>query len=112
MLPQVVVLIAGGAFIGPLVTRVGLDKAAWLSAGAVVCGLAVYGLLGRFGYVWVALALVLVVAGMRVAGGSGSRAGARGVPSPRCTLYGRPRVHPVVPGPGPGTKTLPKPFDD
>ena len=45
MLPQVVVLVAGGAFVNPFVQRVGLDRAAWLSAAAVVFGLAVYGLL-------------------------------------------------------------------
>lgn len=86
MLPQVVVLIAGGALIGPLVTRVGLDKAAWLSAGAVVCGLAVYGLLGRFGYVWVALALVLVAAGMRVVGVVAGTNVMRGLPANRTTI--------------------------
>ena len=37
MLPQVVVLLAGGAFVTPFVQRVGLDRAAWLSAAAVVC---------------------------------------------------------------------------
>ncbi|WP_093185122.1 hypothetical protein [Sanguibacter gelidistatuariae] len=42
--------------------------AAWLSAVTVVLGLAAYGLMGRLGYVWVALALVLVVAEMRVVG--------------------------------------------
>lgn len=86
MLPQVVVLIAGGALIGPLVTRVGLDKAAWLSAGAVVCGLAVYGLLGRVGYVWVALALVLVAAGMRVVGVVAGTNVMRGLPANRTTV--------------------------
>ncbi|MER6947494.1 MFS transporter [Nonomuraea sp. NPDC000554] len=86
MVPQVVVLIAGGALIGPLVTRVGLDKAAWLSAGAVVCGLAVYGLLGRFGYVWVALALVLVAAGMRVVGVVAGTNVMRGLPTNRTTI--------------------------
>ncbi|MFI2077808.1 MULTISPECIES: MFS transporter [Streptomyces] len=86
MLPQVVVLIAGGALIGPLVTRVGLDKAAWLSAGAVVCGLAVYGLLGRFGYVWVAFALVLVAAGMRVVGVVAGTNVMRGLPTNRTTI--------------------------
>jgi MFS family permease len=44
MLPQVIVLIAGGAFVTPFVERVGLNRAAWLSAVAVVCGLAIYGL--------------------------------------------------------------------
>ena len=68
MLPQVVVLIAGGPLVNPFVQRVGLDRAAWLSAAAVVLGLAVYGLLSSFGYVWVAIALVLVAAGMRVVG--------------------------------------------
>ncbi|MFJ3234045.1 MFS transporter [Streptomyces sp. NPDC086787] len=86
MLPQVVVLIAGGALIGPLVTRVGLDRAAWLSAASVVCGLAVYGLLGRFGYVWVALALVLVAAGMRVVGVVAGTNVMRGLPSNRTTV--------------------------
>ncbi|WP_234433079.1 MFS transporter [Streptomyces sp. NRRL S-1824] len=88
MLPQVVVLIAGGALIGPLVMRVGLDKAAWLSAGAVVCGLAVYGLLGRFGYVWIALALalVLVAAGMRVVGVVAGTNVMRGLPTNRTTI--------------------------
>lgn len=86
MLPQVVVLIAGGALIGPLVMRVGLDKAAWLSAGAVVCGLAVYGLLGRFGYVWVAIALVLVAAGMRVVGVVAGTNVMRGLPANRTTV--------------------------
>lgn len=86
MLPQVVVLIAGGALVGPLVTRVGLDKAARLSAGTIVCGLAVYGLLGRFGYVWVALALVLVAAGMRVVGVVAGTNVMRGLPTNRTTI--------------------------
>ncbi|MET0235779.1 MAG: MFS transporter, partial [Kibdelosporangium sp.] len=86
MVPQVVVLIAGGAVIGPLVRRVGLGKAAWLSAGAVVCGLGVYGLLGRFGYVWVALALVFVAAGMRVVGVVAGTNVMRGLPADRTTV--------------------------
>ncbi|MEU4167025.1 MFS transporter [Streptomyces sp. NPDC026665] len=86
LLPQVVVLIAGGALIGPLVTRAGLDQAARLGAGAVVCGLAVYGLLGRLGYVWVALALVLVAAGMRVVGVVAGTNVMRGLPLNRTTI--------------------------
>ncbi|WP_254898145.1 MFS transporter [Kitasatospora sp. NA04385] len=86
LLPQVVVLIAGGVFIGPLVARVGLDAAARLSAAAVVCGLAVYGLLGRFGYGWVALALVLVAAGMRVVGVVAGTNVMRGLPAERTTI--------------------------
>ncbi|MFB8118133.1 MFS transporter [Streptomyces sp. NPDC055962] len=86
MMPQVVVLLAGGALIGPVVERVGLDRAARLGAGAVVCGLAVYGLLGRFGYVWVALALVLVAAGMRVVGVVAGTNVLRGLPPNRTTI--------------------------
>ncbi len=68
MLPQVVVLLASGPLVNPFVQWVGIGRAAWLSAAAVVFGLAVYSLLGRFGYGWVAIALVLVAAGMRVVG--------------------------------------------
>ena len=46
MLPQVAVLLAGAAFVSPFVRRVGLERAAWISASAVVLGLAVYALLG------------------------------------------------------------------
>jgi MFS family permease len=86
MLPQVVVLVAGGAFVNPFVQRVGLDRAAWLSAAAVVFGLAVYGLLGRFGYVWVAIALVLEAAGMRVVGVVAGVNVLRGLPQDRTTI--------------------------
>ena len=86
MLPQVVVLIAGGAFINPFVQRVGLDRAAWLSAAAVVSGLAVYGLLSSFGYVWVAIALVLEAAGMRVVGVVAGVNVLRGLPKNRTTI--------------------------
>ena len=86
MLPQVIVLIGGGALVSPFVRRVGLDRAAWLSAAAVVAGLAVYGLLGGFGYVWVAIALVLVAAGMRVVGVVAGVNVLRGLPKNRTTI--------------------------
>ena len=86
MLPQVIVLIAGGAFVSPFVERVGLERAAWLSAAAVVCGFAVYGLLGNTGYAWVALALVLVAAGMRVVGVVAAVNVLRGLPQNRTTI--------------------------
>ncbi|KFU77394.1 Major Facilitator Superfamily protein [Amycolatopsis lurida] len=86
MLPQVVVLLAGGALIGPLITRVGLTKAAWLSAAAVVCGLAVYTVFGGLGYVWIAAALALVAAGMRVVGVVAGTNVMRGLPSNRTTV--------------------------
>ncbi|MBE1576885.1 MFS transporter [Amycolatopsis roodepoortensis] len=86
MLPQVVVLLAGGALIGPLITRVGLTKAAWVSAAAVVCGLAVYTVFGGLGYVWIAVALALVAAGMRVVGVVAGTNVMRGLPSNRTTI--------------------------
>jgi MFS family permease len=86
MLPQVVVLVAGGAFVSPFVRRVGFERAASLSAVAVVAGLAVYGLLSRFGYVWVALALVLVAAGLRVVGVVAGLNVLRGLPKNRTTI--------------------------
>lgn len=85
MLPQVVVLIAGGALVRPLMEKLGLERAAWLSAAAVVAGLAVYAALGRFGYVWVAIALVLVAAGMRVVGVVAGVNVLRGLPEDRTT---------------------------
>ncbi|MEV5752698.1 MFS transporter [Actinoallomurus sp. NPDC052308] len=86
MLPQVAVLIAGSAFVNPFVQRVGLDRAAWISAAAVVSGLAVYGLLSRFGYLWVAIALVIVAAGMRVVGVVAGLNVVRGLPGNRTTI--------------------------
>jgi len=86
MLPQVAVLVAGGAFVTPFVRRAGYERAAWLSAAAVVLGLAVFGAMGRFGYEWVALALVLVAAGLRVVGVIAGFNVLRGLPASRTTL--------------------------
>ncbi|ROS23555.1 putative MFS family arabinose efflux permease [Rathayibacter sp. PhB127] len=86
LLPQVVVLLAGGRFVGPFVTRVGLERAAAMSAGAVVAGLAVFGLLGRLGYGWVLVALVLVAAGMRVVGVVAGTNVLRGLPAERTSV--------------------------
>jgi MFS family permease len=86
MLPQVVVLLAGGRFVGPFVQRVGLDRAAWMSAAAVVSGLAVFALLSRFGYPWVLVALVLVAAGMRVVGVVAGNNVLRGLPEDRTSI--------------------------
>ena len=85
-LPQVVVLLASGRFVGPFVKRVGLDRAAWMSAAAVVAGLAVFALLGRLGYPWVLVALVLVAAGMRVVGVVAGNNVLRGLPGDRTSI--------------------------
>jgi hypothetical protein len=68
MLPQVIVLLAAGPFVNRFVENVGFLRAAWLSAASVVTGLAVYAVLGRDSYIWVAVALALVAAGIRVSG--------------------------------------------
>ncbi|HEY2223273.1 MAG TPA: MFS transporter [Actinomycetospora sp.] len=86
MLPQVVVLIAAGPFVGPFVERVGFDRAAWAGAVAIVLGLALYTLLNGFGYVWVAIALALVAAGLRVSGVVAAVNVLRGLPKERTSI--------------------------
>jgi MFS family permease len=68
MLPQVAVLLGIGPFVNPLVESVGIMRAAWMSATAVVVGLAVYAVFNSLGYIWIAIALALVAAGLRVVG--------------------------------------------
>ncbi len=86
MLPQVVVLVAGSALVNPFVDRVGMTRAGWLSTLCVVLGLALYGLAGRHGYPWVALALVLEAAGMRVVGVVAGTTVLNGLPADRTTV--------------------------
>ncbi len=86
MLPQVIVLIGGGALITPFVQRVGMEAAAWISSVAVVAGLAVYTLLSGHGYLWVAVALVLNAAGMRMVGVVAGTNVLRGLPENRTSI--------------------------
>jgi len=86
MLPQVVVLLASGRFVGPFVQRVGLDRAAFASSAAVVLGLAVFGLFGHFGYGFILVALVLVAAGMRVVGVVAGTNVLKGLPETRTSM--------------------------
>jgi MFS family permease len=86
MLPQVVVLIFGGPLSNRFIERVGLERAAWLSAIAVVVGLAVYGLFSSFGYVWIAIALAFVAAGIRVNGVVAGTNVLRGLPKNRTSI--------------------------
>lgn len=85
-LPQVVVLLVGGRFVGPFVQRVGLGRAAWTSAVSVVAGLVVFGTLSRYGYPWVLVALVLVAAGMRVVGVVAGASVLTGLPADRTSV--------------------------
>jgi hypothetical protein len=86
MLPQVIVLLAGSAFVNPFVQRVGFERAAWISSVTVAVGLAVYASLSRYGYVWIAVSLVLVAAGMRVVGLVAGTNVLRGLPENRTTI--------------------------
>jgi MFS family permease len=65
-LPQVVVMLAIGPFVEKIVDRLGTHRAGAIGAASVVGGLLVYALLGRYEYAWIAVALALTAAGMRV----------------------------------------------
>jgi MFS family permease len=86
LLPQVIVLIGLGPFVNRLVEKLGFDRTAWISAASVVAGLAVYGFLNGAGYVWIAVSLVLVAAGIRVNGVVAGTNVLRGLPSSRTSI--------------------------
>ncbi len=86
MLPQVIVLLFSGRLVGPFLRKVGMNRVAWISAAAVVLGLGVFAAGSRFGYVWVALALVLVAAGMRIVGVVAGTNVMTGLPENRTTI--------------------------
>ena len=86
MLPQVIVLVAGGPLSNRFIERVGLERAAWLSAIGVVLGLAVFALFSSDGYIWIAVALVLVAAGIRVNGVVAGTNVLRGLPTNRTSI--------------------------
>ncbi|GAA1719500.1 MFS transporter [Brachybacterium phenoliresistens] len=86
MLPQVIVLIAGGTLIRPLIARTGMTRAARYSSAGIVVGLALYGVLGTHGYVWIALSLALVAAGMRIVSVVAGTNVMRGLPEDRTTI--------------------------
>lgn len=85
-LPQVVVLLVSGRFVGPFVRRVGLRTAAWTSSVAVVLGLAVSVVATPLGYPVVVVALVLVAAGMRVVGAVAGAEVLAGLPADRTSV--------------------------
>lgn len=86
MFPLVFTMIAIGPFVDRIVTRFGTSRPTTLGAAAVITGLVLYGLLGRFSYVWIAIALVLVSAGMRVAMITASVNVMTGLPPERTSL--------------------------
>ncbi|MDG6110359.1 MFS transporter [Dactylosporangium aurantiacum] len=85
-LPQIVTMIAIGPFVERFVTRIGAHRAGPLGAGAVVAGLLIYALLGRHHYAWIAAALVLTAAGMRVVMIIASVTIMRGLPEDRTSM--------------------------
>jgi MFS family permease len=85
-LPQVVILLFGGRLVAPFLRKVGMNHAAWMSAAAVVLGLAVFAAGSRFGYIWIALALVLVAIGMRAVGVVAGTNVMTGLPENRTTI--------------------------
>ena len=86
LLPQVIVLLAAGPFVSRFVERVGFDATAWTSSICVVAGLAVYGFLNSYGYVWIAIALALVAAGIRINGVVAGTNVLRGLPANRTSI--------------------------
>jgi MFS family permease len=68
MLPQVVTLLIAGFYVEKFVTRVGINKAAPIGSLCVLASLIVFALLGNSAYIWVAVSLILVAAGLRVVG--------------------------------------------
>ena len=66
LLPLVVTMLAIGPFIDRIVDKWGSSRPTTLGAAAVIGGMITYGLLSRHGYGWIAVALVLISAGMRI----------------------------------------------
>lgn len=66
LFPLVITMMVIGPFVDRIVNRLGSDGATTIGAAAVLAGLIAYGLLGGHGYVWIAVALVLISAGVRV----------------------------------------------
>jgi MFS family permease len=65
-LPQIVTMLAIGPYVEKIVDKLGAHRAGPLGSAAVIAGLLLYALLGRYHYTWIAIALVLTAAGMRV----------------------------------------------
>lgn len=86
MLPQVVVLIFGGTIANRFIHKAGLDRAAWMGAAAIVIGIAVFALLSSFGYGWIAVALILEAAGIRVVGVVAGTNVMKGLPANRTSI--------------------------
>ncbi|GAA1814340.1 MULTISPECIES: MFS transporter [Brevibacterium] len=85
-LPQVLTMILIGPFVDKVIRRVGMERAGHLGAGAVVMGLVLYAAVGHVHYVWIAVSLVLVAAGMRVVMIAATISVMRGLPKDRTSI--------------------------
>jgi MFS family permease len=86
LLPQALTMIAIGPLVERIVKTTGLDRAGMVGSAAVITGLLVYALLGRYRYAWIALALVLVACGMRVVMITATINVMRGLPPDRTSI--------------------------
>jgi hypothetical protein len=68
MLPQVGTLLIMGFFVEKLVNRFGIHKAAWFGSLSVLAGIVLFAAAGQVAYIFVAITLVLISAGLRVVG--------------------------------------------
>ncbi|SDS43053.1 MFS transporter [Actinoplanes derwentensis] len=85
-LPQVIVLLAVGPFVEKFVDRLGTHRAGVLGACSFLAGLLVYGVLGHLHYGWIAIALALTAAGMRVVATIAGVTVMRGLPEDQTTI--------------------------
>lgn len=85
-LPQVITMIVAGPLVEKVVAKIGMNAAGPLGAAIVVSGLLIYALLGRYGYAWIAITLVLTAAGMRLVMITAAVNVMRGLPPDRTSL--------------------------
>jgi MFS family permease len=68
MLPLVITLLLAGFVVENFVEQVGIHRAALFGSMSVLAGLGVYGTLGTSSYVFVALTMICIAAGLRIVG--------------------------------------------
>ena len=85
-LPQVLTMLVAGPLVEVLIRRIGMNAAGPWGSAAVAAGLMLYAVLGRLHYAWIAIALVLVAAGMRVVMITATINVMRGLPRDRTSL--------------------------
>lgn len=86
VLPQTLTMIVIGPFVEKIIRTIGMDRAGPLGSAAVVAGLVLYALLGHTHYVWIALAMILIAAGMRVVMIAATINVMRGLPHDRTSI--------------------------